>query len=223
MSIFNITHREIPDPPIARFLFGNTRSAWLWLVIRLYLGYQWVIAGSHKMGPEWLNGGEALKGFWTNAVKIPEQGKPPIAFDWYRSFIVFMLDTHSYTWFAKVVAFGEVLIGIGLILGAFVGIAAFFGALMNWNFIMAGAASTNAMLFSLAILLMLAWKVAGYVGLDYYLLPLIGTPWHGEVKAPTTPKGTLATRSRTCSTTPSRPISSTAFRTPSRARSSGGQ
>lgn len=192
MSIFNITHREIPDPPIARFLFSNTRSAWLWLVIRLYLGYQWVIAGSHKMGPEWLNGGEALKGFWTNAVKIPEQGKPPIAFDWYRSFIVFMLDTHSYTWFAKVVAFGEVLIGIGLILGAFVGIAAFFGALMNWNFIMAGAASTNAMLFSLAIVLMLAWKVAGYVGLDYYLLPLIGTPWRGEVKAPTTPKGTLA-------------------------------
>ncbi|MFN8488113.1 MAG: hypothetical protein U0350_11010 [Caldilineaceae bacterium] len=184
MSMLTRSHREIQDPPIARFFFANTRMAWLWLLVRLYLGYQWVSAASHKMGPEWLNGGTALKGFWTNAVKIPETGKPPIAFDWYRSFIVYMLDSGAYVWFAKVVAFGELLIGIGLIVGAFVGIAAFFGALMNWNFIMAGAASTNAVLFTLAILLMLAWKIAGYYGLDYYLLPLIGTPWHGEEKAP---------------------------------------
>ena len=70
------------------------------------------------------------------------------------------------------------------------GISAFFGAMLNWNFIMAGAASTNAVLFTLAILLILAWKVAGYIGLDYWLLPWLGTPWHSEVqaeeKAPTT-------------------------------------
>jgi thiosulfate dehydrogenase (quinone) large subunit len=42
---------------------------------------------------------------------------------------------------------------------------------------MAGAASTNAVLFTLAVLLMLAWKVAGWYGLDRFLLPLIGTPW----------------------------------------------
>jgi thiosulfate dehydrogenase [quinone] large subunit len=51
------------------------------------------------------------------------------------------------------IAYGEVLIGIALIVGAFVGIAAFFGAFLNWNFVMAGAASTNAVLFTLAILL----------------------------------------------------------------------
>ena len=32
-----------------------------------------------------------------------------------------------------------------LILGAFTGIAAFFGAFMNWNYIMDGSASTNAL------------------------------------------------------------------------------
>jgi len=185
MNMLTRPHREIQDPPIAKFFFANTRMAWFWLLVRLYLGYEWVMAASHKMGPEWLNGGAALKGFWTNAVKIPETGKPPIAFDWYRSFIVYMLDSGAYVWFAKVVAFGELLIGIGLIVGAFVGIAAFFGALMNWNFIMAGAASTNAVLFTLAILLVLAWKVAGYYGLDYYLLPLFGTPWSAEEKAST--------------------------------------
>jgi thiosulfate dehydrogenase [quinone] large subunit len=41
---------------------------------------------------------------------------------------------------------GEVLIGIALVIGAFVGIAAFFGATVNWSFIMAGSASTNGIL-----------------------------------------------------------------------------
>jgi thiosulfate dehydrogenase [quinone] large subunit len=180
MNAFNVPHREIQDPPLARFLFGNTRMAWFWLIVRVYLGYQWIEAGWHKMTPAWLNGGEALKGYWTGAVQIPETGRPPISFDWYRSFIQFMLDTGSYTWFAKLIVFGELLIGIGLILGAFVGIAAFFGAVMNWNFIMAGSASTNGALLMLAILLVLAWKVAGYYGLDYYLLPMLGTPWKSE-------------------------------------------
>jgi thiosulfate dehydrogenase [quinone] large subunit len=196
MNMLTRPHREIQDPPIAKFFFSNTRMAWLWLIVRLYLGYDWLTAGLHKMTPEWLNGGTALKGFWTNAIAIPAKGKPPIAFDWYRSFIAYMLDSGAYVWFAKLIAFGELLIGIGLIVGAFVGIAAFFGALMNWNFIMAGAASTNAVLFTLAILLILAWKVAGYYGVDYYLLPMLGTPWHGEAKTETGApgKGTLVGR-----------------------------
>jgi thiosulfate dehydrogenase [quinone] large subunit len=33
------------------------------------------------------------------------------------------------------------------------------------------------MLFAVAILLILGWKVAGYYGLDRYLLPALGTPW----------------------------------------------
>ena len=58
---------------------------------------------------------------------------------------------------------------IGLVVGAFVGIAAFFGALMNFNFILAGAASTNGLLLLAALVIVLAWKVAGYIGADYFL------------------------------------------------------
>ena len=69
------------------------------MIVHLYLGYQWVNADLHKVeGTGWTDGGATLKGFWTNAVKIPEQGKPPIAFDWYRDFIQFMLDREYYTW-----------------------------------------------------------------------------------------------------------------------------
>jgi len=193
MSMFQITHREIQDPPLAKFFFNNTRMAWLWLVVRIYLGWDWLEAGWHKLTPAWLDGGTALQGYWTNAVQIPVEGRTPISYDWYRSFIQFLLDTESYTWFAKLVVYGEILIGIGLIIGAFVGISAFFGALLNWNFIMAGSASTNGLLFTLAILLMLAWKVAGYIGLDYYLLPIIGTPWPSDTKTDKSSTGKLAT------------------------------
>jgi thiosulfate dehydrogenase [quinone] large subunit len=168
----------VQDPPIARLLFSDTRPAWLWVLVRVFLGWQWLQSGLGKLAnPAWVQTGEALKGFWANAVVIPQSGKPPIAFDWYRAFIQGLLDGGHYTWFAKLVVFGEIAVGLALIVGAFVGIAAFFGAFMNFNFIMAGTASTNGLLIILAILLVLAWKVAGWYGLDRILLPYLGTPW----------------------------------------------
>ncbi len=85
-----------------------------------------------------------------------------ITYDWYRTFLQFLLDGGHFTWFAKLVVIGEVLVGVGLILGAFTGIAAFFGAFMNMAFMLAGTTSTNPVMFTVAILIMAAWKVAGF-------------------------------------------------------------
>jgi thiosulfate dehydrogenase [quinone] large subunit len=140
-----------------------------------------VEAASHKVAnPAWVSTGEALKGFWTAAVQIPEGGRPAITFDWYRSFIMTLLETEAHTWFGKLIAYGELLVGIALILGAFTGIAAFFGAAMNFNFMLAGSASSNPLLLLIAIGLILAWKVAGYIGADYFLLRWIGVPWQWQ-------------------------------------------
>lgn len=172
---------EITESPVAKFIFGDTRFSVVWLVLRVYLGYQWISAAQHKLSdPAWYQTGAALKGFWLSAVATTP--KPVIAVDWYRQFLQFMLDTQAYTWFAKIVVAGEVLVGIALILGAFTGIAAFFGGFMNWNFMMAGSASTNPLLFAIAVFLILAWKTAGYYGVDRYLLPLLGTPWKPGIK-----------------------------------------
>ncbi|MFN8459310.1 MAG: DoxX family membrane protein [Anaerolineae bacterium] len=171
----------VKEPRLAEFLFNDSRASWLWLVLRIWLGWQWVQAAEHKIfDPKWVQTGEALKGFWMNAVNIPETGRPPIAFDWYRAFIQSLLDAQAWTWFAPLVAYGELLIGIALIVGAFTGIVAFIGGFMNWNFMMAGAASTNPMLFAVAVGLILAWKVSGYIGVDFYLLRWLGTPWPSE-------------------------------------------
>lgn len=169
---------EVPEPAVSRFLFHDTRSAPLWLAIRLYVGAAWLEAGWGKItGTGWLDGGSSLKGFWTSAVAVNDQGTGKITYEWYRAFLQYMLDHGWYTWMGKVIPFGELLVGLGIILGGLVGIAAFFGALMNLCFMLAGSASTNPVLFTLAILLMLAWQVAGFWGLDRFILPLLGAPW----------------------------------------------
>ncbi|HAF09100.1 MAG TPA: DoxX family protein [Candidatus Limnocylindria bacterium] len=178
-----IKNTEIADPPIARFLFSDTRMAVVWMVVRLYVGFSWLEAGLHKVldtgaTTNYIINGGGLLAFWQRIAAIPvAPAKPVITYDWYRSFIQFMIDSHWEVFFGKLVAFGETAVGIGLILGAFVGIAAVGGAFMNLNFMLAGSASTNPVLLLLGFLLVLAWKTAGYIGLDRYLLPILGTPW----------------------------------------------
>lgn len=169
--------REIvfPTPHFVYRLFHATSLAWVWLIVRLYLAYVWIEAGLEKLGDEaWMTTGVALKGFWSYAITVPEQGYPPIAYGWYRQFITYMLENEWYVWFAKLIVIGEVLVGVALLLGFFVGVSAFFGGFMNWNYIMAGSASSNGVLLMLSVLLILAWRVAGWYGLDRFLLPLLG-------------------------------------------------
>ena len=173
---------EVEGPRFVRFLFNNTRAGLFWLPIRLFVGFSWLEAGWHKFtDPEWMQGGAALRAYWERAASIPEQGRPPITYEWYRDFINTLLAGGHESWFAVLVTFGELAIGLGLILGALTGIAAFFGAFMNMSFLLAGSASTNPIMFTLAVGLMLAWRVAGYYGLDRYLLPRLGTPWRRTV------------------------------------------
>ncbi len=180
MTTYVLTRKGQPleAPSFINAIFSDKRFSILWLAVRVWLGWQWIEASLHKLGdPAWMKTGVALKGFWTAAVQIPATGKPPIAFAWYRAFLQAALNAQAYTWFAKVVAVSEFLIGISLILGIFIGITAFFGGFMNWNFIMAGSASVNGVFFALAVLLVMAWKIAGYLGVDYFLLPRVADLW----------------------------------------------
>ena len=186
----------IQDPPIARFFFQSTMAGWLWLAVRLYVGYDFLEAGFHKFtDPAWMNGtGQGILGFWTRAVAIPPApAKPLITFEWYRGFLQFMIDTNSAGWFSYVIVFGELAVGLGLIVGAFVGLAAMGGLLMNMAFLLAGTTSTNPVLAILGVLLILAWKNAGYIGLDRYLLPLLRTPWKQAPVPVRAPQGLTGT------------------------------
>ncbi len=168
----------LEDSPIERTLFGDVRLAWLWLILRLYAGYEWLTAGWEKVNsPAWTGAqaGSALSGFVKGALTKASGAHPDVQ-SWYATFLQNVVLPNAAFW-GRLVAFGELLVGIALILGLFTGIAAFFGAFMNMNYLLAGTVSTNPILLIIAILLVLAWKTAGWLGLDRFVLPALGTPW----------------------------------------------
>ena len=192
---------EIPDPPLARFLFSDRRMAPFWLVVRLYVGWQWFTAGWGKLnGSEagWVGGkaGTGMTGFVAGALKQTTGAHVNVQ-PYYAWFLQHAVQPYPAIW-AYAITFGEILVGLGLIFGLFTGIAAFFGGLLNANYLLAGAISTNPALFILATGLVLAWKVAGLIGLDALALPLLGVPGapgrllHRPIAAPPAAQATTA-------------------------------
>ncbi len=169
---------HIPEPPLARFLFADPRMAPIWLLIRLYVGWEWLMAGWAKVqNPVWVGekAGVAVQGFLQGSLSKTSGAHPDVS-GWYAAFIqTFALPNAEF--FSYLVTFGEIAVGIGLILGLFTGIAAFFGTFMNLNYLFAGTVSSNPILLLLQLFLILAWRIAGWIGFDRYLLPLLGTPW----------------------------------------------
>jgi thiosulfate dehydrogenase [quinone] large subunit len=184
--------RDLTNPRLVTALCSRRVAGYGWFFVRLYVGWQWLFAGWHKLtGPTsvgWVHSsvvagkpvhaGDKLLAFWQHAVAPPPPGSmPQVALHWYADFLRLLIAHHTQAWFAHLVAWGEFLVGVALILGAFTAVAAAFGAALNFNYMLAGSASLNPVLFLGALSLLLAWRVSGYVGLDRWLLPMLGTPW----------------------------------------------
>jgi len=182
MATVLTTPREttIPDPPLARFLFSDARMAPVWAVVRVYVGWQFLAAGWEKLtGAGWVgaDAGKSMAGFAAGAIKAAGAAHPSVT-PYYAWFLQHFVVPAPAAW-GYAITFGELLVGLGLIVGLFTGVAAFFAGLMNVNYLLAGTLGTMAVnppLFVLATGLVLAWKVAGLIGLDYFALRLIGVP-----------------------------------------------
>ena len=172
---------QIPEPKLSRFLFADTRIAWFWLAVRLYVGYVWIHAGWEKFGNSAWTGdqaGLAVTGF-VNGALTKTVGLHPDVQGWYAQFLQNVVLPNSEL-FSYIITYGEIVVGVALVLGLFTGIASFFGLFMNYNFLLAGTVSINPILVILQLLLMLAWRVAGWWGIDRYLLPYLGVPWQAS-------------------------------------------
>ena len=78
-------------------------------------------------------------------------------------------------------AVGLTLAGIALILGVLTGPAAFVGGCLSIGLWDSAGVQAVSLLFAAVVSLVLAWKTAGWIGLDRWLLPLLGMPWRGGV------------------------------------------
>jgi len=176
------------DPAVVRFLVDDPHAATFWTIVRWYVGFAFFSAGYLKTRGievmkiqghvyDWMTNGLMLKVVWGAQLGSNAKGQPLIEYNWWHNVLNFMLTHDWYTWFGKVIALGELAVGLGLLLGILTGIAAFFGALMNFSYLLTSFVSVNPPLLVLSFLLMAAWKVAGWYGGDRWLLLRLGTPW----------------------------------------------
>lgn len=171
------------EPGFAKWLFASTTGAWVWVLPRLYFGYEWAKAGWDKIQGGWISDPSALQGFAGYAQTLHEGEHPAVNYGWYVSFLKW-IGGDAANVMSPIIAVGELLIGIALILGLLTGIAAFFGGMLNMSFGLAGSAGVNPVFFLFMVLFILAWRNAGYIGLDRWALPMVGTPWQkGEIFA----------------------------------------
>lgn len=155
------------------FFTTDKNSAFFWLLVRVYVGYEWLIAGWDKFtaeGGTWVgaNAGAPIKGFLAGALaKAAAPGPHHDVSMWYAWLIQNVFLPNAVI-FSYLVTFGEILVGAALILGLFTRLAAFFGAFMNFNYLFAGTVSTNPWLLLLQIFILCGRKVAGWIGLDRF-------------------------------------------------------
>jgi thiosulfate dehydrogenase (quinone) large subunit len=131
--------RTLEDPPLARLLFQNSGMAWVWFVVRLWLGWQWLAAS-------WMS--------------LSQPGE----------------------WLPFLAAVAQVVFAIAIVVGLFVGASTAGGLVVHL------LVDLDPLQVAAAILLLLAWKNAGLIGLDRYVLRAFGAPWW-DTEVPHIPRG----------------------------------
>src|SRR5437763_5456224 len=145
----------IEEPRVARFLFSSPIAAIGWLVLRIWLGYQWFHAGWEKVtGTEsgwhwsftsqsWLRDSGGLRGFAGFALTQAKGPHAAVNYGWYAAFLRWIERSGGFL--APIIAIGEVAIGVALIIGLFTGVAAFFAGMLTVSVGVAGVAGVNPM------------------------------------------------------------------------------
>jgi thiosulfate dehydrogenase [quinone] large subunit len=152
-----------------KWIRENVYAAGVFLILRVYVGWEWLTAGWHK-----LTGGFDATGFIKGAVTKPivDKATNELVYPTFTAFLNHFAVPNA-NWLNLVIPFGEFCVGLGLILGALTTTAAFFGMLMNFMFMFAGTISTNPWLILLGGLVFMAETNAGKFGVDYYLKPYL--------------------------------------------------
>jgi thiosulfate dehydrogenase (quinone) large subunit len=150
---------------LVKFLRENTISAALFAALRIFLGYQWMTAGFHK-----ITGGFDASGFLKGAIANPVKGPDGVVYGGWVSFLESFAIPNA-DLFNVLVPWGEFFVGLGLILGCLTTAAAFFGVVMNFAFMFSGTISHNPTDIIMGVLIMVAGFNAGKFGLDHFLVP----------------------------------------------------
>jgi thiosulfate dehydrogenase [quinone] large subunit len=159
--------------------FRTNKAAMLLLtIVRIYVGYEWITAGWHK-----LTGGFDASGFIKGAI-AKSAGEGATVQAWWGSFLQHAA-LPGVDFFNLLVPAGEFLVGLGLILGTFTTFAALMGLVMNAAYLLSGTVSTNVQLLLMEAIIIVAAANAGKIGLDQWVLPYLRSLFHKKDTAST--------------------------------------
>ena len=147
--------------PVWESLKSSKLAAPVWTAMRVWLGVMWIQAGSAKLwGAEAAgfihNNGAGVAGFATH-------GTP--AYSWWGSFLHSFVVPNAGA-IGVLVAVGEFAIGVALVAGLFTRIAALGSLALLFTYVMSGTASVCAFYAAIAIVILVMWRTASWIGAD---------------------------------------------------------
>ncbi|MFC0522205.1 DoxX family protein [Pontibacillus salicampi] len=148
------------------FVRENKTIAVLLTFLRVWLGYHWITSGFGKV-----TGSFDASGFMEGAI-AKATGEHPAVQGWWASFLTHVALPNSDI-FSFLVAWGELLVGIALILGIFTTFSTLMGVTMNFAFLFSGTTSTNPQMVLIGMILLVAGFNAGRYGLDRWVIPYV--------------------------------------------------
>src|SRR6202167_4702270 len=152
---------ERTTPRVLEWLRQSKFTAVVWTAARVWLGIMWLEAGVAKIfgaeNPAFLhNNGAGVAGFASHGVA---------AYSWWGSFLHSFVVPNAGA-IGVLVAFGEFAVGVGLVLGLFTRVAAIGSLLLLFTYVMSGTASVCAFYALFAIVILVMWRTASWIGAD---------------------------------------------------------
>jgi uncharacterized membrane protein YphA (DoxX/SURF4 family) len=142
--------------------FRSPLTSPVWLMLRIYLASIWMQFGIAKIRGGWLrdDGLSAL-------MEAVAEGHTPAPFPFYEGIAGFLVETGLAGLLSLLIPLAEVAIATAFLSGVMLVPAAVCAILINLNLILAGIASINfdGRIIALQVLLLVAWRVSGYLGL----------------------------------------------------------
>jgi thiosulfate dehydrogenase [quinone] large subunit len=182
-----------------KWLRNSKVAMWILTVLRVWLGYQWMMDGISK-----LTGGFSALTFIRKAILSPVasahaadsfQGEVAKnmalllknsslehityaasnqSYPWYAGFLKMLTANGTNTQaFDFLVSWGELLVGLGLIFGTLTLAASFFAMVMNFAYLLAGTVSVNPLYLLIEFFIMAAGLNASKIGLDRWVIPFL--------------------------------------------------
>jgi thiosulfate dehydrogenase [quinone] large subunit len=149
------------------FLRNNKIAAGILVFLRVYIGYQWMVAGYGK-----ITGGQFDASGYLQGAVAAAGGENPTVQAWWGTFLETVALPNAEL-FTSLVMWGELLVGIALILGIFTNFSALMGVTMNFAFLFSGTVSTNAQMVLITVIIIAAGANAGKYGLDRWVIPIL--------------------------------------------------